>query len=111
MVVGADHPLLGTLDPKPRVAVRHGLEAEFARPVYYELAEIALAEGDEPPGVWSDGAFFPLGPAMTLSDRLRERSQSTRRRAAAPATWSSGHDGEPPLPRCWSRSPIGPSPA
>ena len=36
------------------------LEAELARPVYYELAEIALAERHEPPGVWSDGAFFPL---------------------------------------------------
>ena len=46
--------------PSPRVLVRHGLEAELARPVYYELAEIALAEGDDPPGIWSDGAFFPL---------------------------------------------------
>jgi hypothetical protein len=44
--------------PSPRLLVRHGLEAELARPVYYELADIAL--GEQPPGVWSDGAFFPL---------------------------------------------------
>ncbi|MDQ3471818.1 MAG: DUF1285 domain-containing protein [Pseudomonadota bacterium] len=32
----------------------------MASPVYYELAEIALAEGRSPPGVWSSGVFFPL---------------------------------------------------
>ena len=46
--------------PSPRLAVRHGLEAELTRAVYYELAELALAAGGNPPGVWSDGAFFPL---------------------------------------------------
>jgi hypothetical protein len=65
VVAGPDHAL--TLvptghGPSPRLAVRHGLEAELSRPVYYELAEIALAEGADPPGVWSDGAFFPLAP-------------------------------------------------
>ena len=49
--------------PQPRVLVRHGLEATLARPLYYELAEIALAEAHDPPGVWSDGCFFPLTPA------------------------------------------------
>jgi hypothetical protein len=34
-----------------------------ARPVYYELAELALAEGGAPAGLWSDGAFFALEPA------------------------------------------------
>jgi hypothetical protein len=34
-----------------------------ARPVYYELAERALAGDDAEPGVWSDGCFFPLTPA------------------------------------------------
>lgn len=62
LVVGRDHPL--NIDdcngPSPRVAVRHGLEAELSRPIYYELAEIALSEGGDPPGVWSDGCFFPL---------------------------------------------------
>ena len=63
VILGPDHPLRLVPDengPSPRVLVRHGLEAELARPVYYELAEIALAEGRQPPGVWSDGAFFPL---------------------------------------------------
>ena len=58
VILGPDHPL--TLAPTPRVLVRHGLEAELARPVYYELAELALAEGGTPPGVWSAGAYFPL---------------------------------------------------
>lgn len=63
VIVGPGHPLSlvqTAQGPSPRVLVRHGLEAELSRPVYYELAEIALAEGCDPPGVWSDGAFFPL---------------------------------------------------
>jgi uncharacterized protein len=63
VILGPDHPLRLVPDehgPSPRVFVRYGLEAELARPVYYELAEIALAEGHQPPGVWSDGAFFAL---------------------------------------------------
>jgi len=63
LILGPDHPLRLVPDehgPSPRVLVRHGLEAELARPLYYELAEIALAEGHDPPGVWSDGAFFPF---------------------------------------------------
>ena len=66
VIVGPDHPLgvIETPDgPSPRVAVRHGLEAELARPLYYELVEIALEEGHDPPGIWSNGAFFPLGAA------------------------------------------------
>ena len=58
VILGPNHSL--TLDPTPRIHVRHGLEAELTRPVYYELAELALAEGGDPPGVWSDGAFFAL---------------------------------------------------
>ena len=63
LIVGKDHPLTFAEvahGPSPRVAVRHGLEAELERPLYYELAEIALAECADPPGVWSDGCFFPL---------------------------------------------------
>ena len=66
LIVGGDHPLRLVEDehgPSPRVLVRHGLEAELSRAIYYELAEIALAEGAEPPGVWSDGCFFPLAEA------------------------------------------------
>lgn len=63
VVVGSAHPLVISADehgPRPRVLVRHGLEAELSRPLYYELAEIALAEGHQPPGIWSDGCFFAL---------------------------------------------------
>ena len=58
VIMGPEHPL--RLDPTPRILVRHGLEAELSRPIYYELAELALAGGEDPPGVWSDGAYFPL---------------------------------------------------
>lgn len=63
VILGPDHPLrlIETDDgPSPRILVRHGLEAELARPVYYELAELALAEGGNSHGLWSDGQFFPL---------------------------------------------------
>jgi hypothetical protein len=59
VILGAENPLR-MIEETPRVLVRHGLEALVVRPLYYELAEIALAEGHEPPGVWSDGCFFPL---------------------------------------------------
>ena len=65
LIVGAAHPLtiVDTADgPSPRVAVRFGLEAELSRALYYELAEIALTEGHEPPGIWSGGQFHPLVP-------------------------------------------------
>jgi hypothetical protein len=52
----------GEEGPHPYVTVRAGLEALIARPVYYELANLALAEGAEPAGLWSGGAFFPLEP-------------------------------------------------
>jgi hypothetical protein len=57
VIAGPGHPLDFTEDG-PVLAVRNGLEALVARPVYYELAELALAEGADPPGLWSDGAFF-----------------------------------------------------
>jgi hypothetical protein len=63
LILGRDHPLRLEQDengPSPRVAVRHGLEAELSRPVYYELAQIALDEGGDPLGIWSGGCFFPL---------------------------------------------------
>lgn len=65
IVAGRDHPLRFAEDgagPRPYLAVRDGLDALVARPLYYELAEIALAEGG-PPGVWSDGAFFAMAAA------------------------------------------------
>ena len=63
VVAGPDHRLrFESRDngPHPYLGVRSGLEALVARPVYYELAEIALAEGGDPPGLWSGGAFFAL---------------------------------------------------
>jgi uncharacterized protein len=53
-IVPTDH------GPSPRLAVRHGLEAELSRAVYYELVELALSEGSDPVGIWSSGTFFPL---------------------------------------------------
>jgi hypothetical protein len=66
VVAGRDRPVrfeAGEGGPHPYLLVRGGLEALVARPVYYELAEIALAEGGDPPGLWSGGAFFPMATA------------------------------------------------
>jgi hypothetical protein len=60
VLLGADHAL-SVRDGLPLVAVGRGLEASFERPVYYELAELALAS--DPPGVWSGGHFFALQAA------------------------------------------------
>jgi uncharacterized protein len=62
VVAGPDHKLRFEAGPHPYVEVRRGLDALIARSVYYELAELALAEGGRPPGLWSGGAFFPLEP-------------------------------------------------
>ena len=67
VILGPDHPLTVTQTnngPSPRLLVRHGLEAELTRPVYYELAELALDEGDGVNGIWSGNQFFPLAPAQ-----------------------------------------------
>ena len=67
VMAGADHPLrFGSDpdDPDPRLHVRgvigNGLEARIDRALYYEIVEMALAEGAEPPAIWSNGACFPL---------------------------------------------------
>ncbi|RMD89226.1 MAG: DUF1285 domain-containing protein [Alphaproteobacteria bacterium] len=58
--VGADER---TAAPAPSVHVRDGLVARIARPVFYELVDLAVpAVGDAGLlGVWSAGTFFPLG--------------------------------------------------
>jgi uncharacterized protein len=61
VIAGSDHSI--EMRPLPYLHVRDGLWAKIARPVYYELAEQALAENHDPLGLWSDGAFFPLGEA------------------------------------------------
>ena len=66
VVAGPDHALRfedRADGPRPVLRVRGGLDALIARAPYYELVEMALAEGAEPAGLWSDGAFFPLDPA------------------------------------------------
>jgi len=59
----ADHPIevRETPDgPHPYLHVRGGLEALAARSVYYELMNLAIEEGGDPFGLWSNGAFFAL---------------------------------------------------
>ncbi len=66
VVAGPEHPLRfegSEGGPHPYVEVRRGLDALVVRPVYYELANIALAEGAEPPGLWSEGMFFAIDGA------------------------------------------------
>lgn len=66
VTAGPERPLRFVEDaegPRPYLMVRGGMEALVARPVYYDLAERAIAGNDMPPGIWSDGAFFPLEPA------------------------------------------------
>jgi hypothetical protein len=66
VTAGPDHPLRFAETPegpRPYLHVRGGLEALVARPVYYELAERALAGDGGKPGLWSNGAFFPLNAA------------------------------------------------
>ncbi len=52
-------------EPTPFVMVRNGLEALINRAVFYQLVDLAvehdLGNGAQL-GVWSDGAFFALGP-------------------------------------------------
>ena len=47
--------------PRPYLHVRRGLEALVARSVFYQLADLALAV--DPPGLSSNGVFFPFGSA------------------------------------------------
>jgi uncharacterized protein len=65
---GPDHPLrvetAADGEPSPYVLVRPGLEARLARPVFYELVDLAAEEeidGERQFGVWSGGMFFCLG--------------------------------------------------
>jgi hypothetical protein len=54
-----------TGEPQPYLHVRAGLEALIARPVFYELVELAKErQTPEGPrlGVTSNGAWFPVGP-------------------------------------------------
>ncbi|MDZ5647391.1 DUF1285 domain-containing protein [Nitrospirillum sp. BR 11828] len=78
VTAGAEHPIRVAIDPDtgepgPYIHVRgdigRGLEARLNRPVFYELADLALAGateaggGEGPAGVWSRGVFFRLEAA------------------------------------------------
>lgn len=61
-VAGTAHPLRFAWDaaaPIPYVHVRGKLEAKLARPVYYQMMDLAV-EQDGVLGVWSGGRFFAL---------------------------------------------------
>ena len=62
VIAGPEHRLRFEAGPHPYLEVRPGLDALIARPVYYELAELALAEGAAPACLWSDGVKFALEP-------------------------------------------------
>lgn len=71
VIAGAEHPLSVEqgMDgmPRPLLHVRgaagNGLLARLGRSVWLELAEWALAGGEDPPALWSGGVRFPLLPA------------------------------------------------
>ena len=53
---------------KPYLHVRGGLEALVKRALVFDLADLAetrLVDGAETAGVWSGGAFFPVGDAVS----------------------------------------------
>jgi uncharacterized protein len=67
VVAGTEHPLRFDAiegEPAPYILVRKGLEARIARPVFYELAEMAIEEDATPPGLWSDGSFFSMAALL-----------------------------------------------
>jgi uncharacterized protein len=61
VLAGPDHAM--ELRPLPHLHVREGLWAKLARPVYYEMAELALEEDHDPLGLFSNGQFLPVGEA------------------------------------------------
>lgn len=54
-----EHPI-EVRDGLPYLHVRGGMWAKLARPVYYELANLALAENADAPSIWSKGSQFQL---------------------------------------------------
>ena len=68
VMAGADHPvrfdIAASGEPQPAVLVRGSgaaaLWARIARPVYYQLVDCALADGEEQPALRVAGAEFPL---------------------------------------------------
>lgn len=75
--VDDEHPLrfereTGTDGLKPYIKVRGRLDALFARPLLYQLAELFEEQpvsGNMTLGVWSDGRFYPAVPGIGATDR------------------------------------------
>lgn len=62
---GPEHPLRfaeesGSGGLKPYVRVRGRLDALVTRALYYDLVELAEADENGTPGIWSGGVFFRL---------------------------------------------------
>lgn len=76
VMAGPEHAIrvetaAASAEPAPYVHVRGRLEALIARPVFYDMVELAVArelDGVAWLGVWSAGAFFPLARADELDD-------------------------------------------
>ncbi len=69
-----DHPIdvhidPDTAEPSPYIHVRSALHALIARPVFYDLVELASeadVDGQVMFGVWSAGFFFPFAPSAEV---------------------------------------------
>lgn len=63
VLAGPNHMLSfsGTSDaPRPLLAVRGNMEARIERAAFYDLAEWAIEEANDPLGLWSNGCFFEM---------------------------------------------------
>lgn len=75
VTVDSEHPLRfeveqGTDGLKPYVLMRGRLEALVARPVFYDLVELGEeheVDGVTMFGIWSEGSFFSMAPADSVS--------------------------------------------
>ncbi len=71
VILDSEHPFRitfdpDTLEPSPYVRVRVNLDALIARPVFYDLVNLAeekIVDGIKKLGFWSSGQFFELGKA------------------------------------------------
>jgi uncharacterized protein len=63
IILGCEHGL-EMRGAVPYMHVRAGLWAKLSRPVFYELAELALAENPDKLGLWSNGVFLVLDASV-----------------------------------------------
>lgn len=68
VTIGKEHPLYvgtyeGTEEPRPVVALRHGVEARLVTAAYYDLADLVTEQATANSvalGVWSNGNFYKI---------------------------------------------------